>query len=139
MRARSLNKRIEIWETSEAVYNGFGGYDVTPQLISNSWAKIETAKTNASNLNEIGLDDMSLNLLITVRYRKDLEYNGVNQYIVYNGVRYSFSQSPNQVNFNYSFVKLIATRQKQDEVEDLNPINQPVGGEFPYNFPFKLE
>ena len=82
---------------------------------------------------------MSLNLLITVRYRKDLEYNGVNQYIVYNGVRYSFSQSPNQVNFNYSFVKLIATRQKQDEVEDLNPINQPVGGEFPYNFPFKLE
>ena len=122
MRARSFNKRVQIWQTSY-VSDGFSGTKTFGQIISNSWAKVETAKSNASNMNEIGLDDMALNLLITVRYRNDLEYNGINQYLVYNGVRYEFSQAPNENNLNRTFVKLIAIRQKQEEVAGLEPIN----------------
>ncbi len=114
MRARSFSKRVQIWGLSNSVYDGFAGYTVENELLSNSWAKVETAKSNASNMNDIGLDDMALNLLITVRYRNDLEYNGINQYLVYNGVRYEFSQAPNENNLNRTFVKLIATRQKQN-------------------------
>lgn len=42
---------------------------------------------------------------------------------MYQGVRYEFSQAPNETDLNYTFVKLIATRQKLEEVSKLTPIN----------------
>jgi len=111
MRARGLDKKISIWETTTTT-DDFGDRIVSNELISNSWAKIETAKTTASELNDIGLDDKSINLLITVRYRNDLEYSGINQFISYNGVNYMFSKAPNEMYLNKTFVKLIATREK---------------------------
>ena len=132
MRARVFSKRIEIWQTS-SLSDGFGGNTVDDILISRSWAKIETAKSNANNLNDIGLDDMSLNLLITVRYRHDLPYNGINQFIKYRGERYEFSQAPDEMDLNETFVKLIATREKKNEVPKLMPIFG-----YPYTYSFAL-
>ena len=86
MRSRGLNKRIELWNTVP-VKDGAGGSTNYDQLISSSWAKVETAKATASKLNEIGLDDLSEKLLITVRFRNDLPYNGTNQFIMYRGFR----------------------------------------------------
>lgn len=74
-------------------------------------------------MNEIGLDDLSEKLLITVRFRNDLPYNGTNQFIMYRGLKYSFILSPMDVNFSSSFVKIIATRNIVNSVAVLEPIN----------------
>ena len=122
MNARALNKRVQIYNVIK-ISDGFSGSTTYDQLISNSWANIETAKTSASKLNEVGLDDMSLKLIITVRFRNDLPYNGVNQFIMYRGEKYSFTASPMDVNFSSSFVQLIATRNVISNSVVLSPID----------------
>ncbi len=119
MRSRALNKRITIWKKTQ-IPDGFGGYTQEDELLSVSWAKIETAKTTARDLNNIGIENESINLMITVRYREDLQYTGINQFITYRGVSYAFTLAPNEVNLNNTFVKLVATRLKED-VPNLSP------------------
>lgn len=119
MRSRGLNKKINIWKRNQ-VSDGFGGFTMQDEFITNSWAKIETAKTTARDLNNIGMENMSINLMITVRYREDLQYTGINQFISYKGVSYAFTLAPNEVNLNNTFVKLVATRLKE-HVPNLAP------------------
>ena len=122
MRARQLGKRIELW-TSKTLKDGAGGSTTYGQLVSSSWANIETVKATASKLNPIGLNDLSEKLIVTVRFRQDLPYNGTNQYIMYRGVRYSFTMKPIDIDFSSSFVKLIATREVVNTAVILEPIN----------------
>ncbi len=122
MRARGLNKKVYVWQT-KTLPNGFGGNSVYNEIITSSWAKVETAKTTAKDLNDIGVENMSINLIFTVRYRNDIQYTGINQFISYNGVNYMFTLAPNQVDLNRTFVKLITTRVKDENILELNPIN----------------
>ena len=122
MRARGFNKKIELWQTV-SVQNEFGGSQVLNQKIGNSWAKIETIKATASKLNEVGLNDMSLNLKITVRYRNDIQYTGENQFIICQGTAYYFVMSPNEAFLNRTFVTLIASRSKSDSIKKYAAIN----------------
>lgn len=122
MRARGLNKKVYIWQT-KTISDGFSSETVYNELITSSWAKVETAKSTAGDLNNIGLENNSINLMITVRYRNDIEYSGINQFISYAGVNYMFVQSPNELDLNRTFVKLIATRVKDNNIEELSPIN----------------
>jgi len=122
MRARGLNKKVYIWQT-KTISDGFSSNIVYNELITSSWAKIETAKSTAGDLNSIGLENNSINLMITVRYRNDIEYHGINQFISYGGVNYMFVQAPNEVNLNRTFVKLITTRVKDENIQELSPIN----------------
>lgn len=119
MRSRALNKKINVWNRTQTS-DGFGGFTMQSVFIANSWAKIETAKTTARDLNNIGIENESINLMITVRYREDLQYTGINQFITYRGVSYAFTLAPNEVNLNNTFVKLVATRLKED-VPNLSP------------------
>lgn len=111
MRARSLDKKIEIWSNSP-VSDGFGGYTASETLIASSWAKVETAKTSSSNLNEIGLNDLTFNLKITLRKRNDVAYEDKNQYIRYRGIDYIYITTPIEENLNKSFITLITTAKK---------------------------
>lgn len=116
MRARSLDKKVEIWGNI-SVSDGFGGYTVQDSLIASSWAKVETAKTSVSDLNDIGLNNMTFNLKITLRKRNDVEYSSINQYLKYRGVSYMYTTSPVEVNFNKSFITLTTTKEKVSTVQ----------------------
>jgi len=127
MRSRALNKRIQIY-SNDSASDGYGGYTVSENLIGSSWAKIETAKTSASKLNELGLNDMTFNILVTLRKRNDITYDSINQFFVYRGYRYMFIVSPVETNFNDSFVTLIATRDTEfiTEPTDYNALDYTI-------------
>ena len=120
MRARALNKRIEIWQTTE-ISDGFGGYKTFDQRITTSWAKVETKKDHKRDA-EVGMNDYSEQLTITMRYRKDIAYNSVNQFLMYRGVKYTFTMSPQDIDFSSTFISLTASRQKTKSVSVLQPI-----------------
>ena len=124
MRARALNKRIEIWQTTE-ISDGFGGYKTFDQRITTSWAKVETKKQHKrgdERDTEVGMNDYSEQLTITMRYRKDIAYNSVNQFLMYRGVKYTFTMSPQDIDFSSTFISLTASRQKTKSVSVLQPI-----------------
>lgn len=120
MRARALNKRIEIWQTTE-ISDGFGGNKTFDQRITTSWAKVETKKDHKRDT-EVGMNDYSEQLTITMRYRKDIAYNSLNQFLMYRGVKYTFTMSPQDIDFSSTFIKLTASRQKTKSVSVLQPI-----------------
>ena len=111
MRARGLNKKVEIWGNT-SISDNFGGYIVEDALVATSWAKIETAKTSASKLNDLGLNDMTFNIIVTMRKRNDLSYDSINQFIKYRDEKYMFIVSPINTDFTDSFITLIATKEK---------------------------
>ncbi|SMC45765.1 phage head completion protein [Pedobacter africanus] len=88
MKAREYNKRIEVWETTERVSDGFGGYIAgSPQLISRSWAKLVTEGLGRKAYS-FGIIEFKDPLLFLVRGRNDLPYNGRNLFLVYKGDKY---------------------------------------------------
>ena len=122
MRARQLNKRIEIYQV-KTVYDGFSGKTVYDELITSSWAKVETHDDKRQQQNEVGIDDYSQKLKITMRFRNDVAYNSVNQFLMYRGVKYTFTVSPNDMDFSSTFITLIAQREVLKEVSLIEPIN----------------
>jgi len=124
MRARQLNRKIEIWQTRE-VKDGFGGTKMYNEIITTSWAAVRTQRDTSRDI-EVGVGDYSERLEITLRYRNDIVYNSVNQFLIYRGVKYTFTMSPMNTDFNQAFVVLSASRQKTNSVPILEPINKDV-------------
>jgi SPP1 family predicted phage head-tail adaptor len=122
MRSRQLNKRIEIYQTVN-VSDGFGGNTVYDELITSSWAKIETYDDKKQRQSDIGVADHSQQLKMVIRYRNDIAYNSINQFIMYRGVRYDFTISPNDMDFSNTFISLIAVREVIEDAGTLQPIN----------------
>lgn len=122
MRARQLNKRIEIYQT-RTVSDGFAGETMYDELITSSWAKVETHDDKQQRQSEVGVDDYSQKLKITMRFRNDISYNSVNQFLMYRGLKYTFTVSPNDTDFSSTFITLIAQREVLEEVSLINPIN----------------
>ena len=121
MRARQFNRKIEIWQTTN-VADGFGGSSTpTNELITTSWAAIRTHKDTRRDT-DVGVSDYSEKLDITMRYRNDIQYNSVNQFLMYRGVKYTFTMSPMNMDFNEAFITLTASRQKTNSVPIINPI-----------------
>ncbi len=121
MRARQLNRKVQIWQTRK-VEDGFGGSKTYNELITSSWAAVRTHK-DTSRDTEVGVGDYSEKLDITMRYRNDIQYNSVTQFLTYRGVKYTFTMSPMNQDFNEAFIVLTASRQKTKSVEVLEPIN----------------
>jgi len=121
MRARQLNRKVYIWQTIK-IEDGFGGSKTYNELITSSWAAVRTHKDTRRDT-EVGVSDYSEKLDITMRYRNDIRYNSVNQFLMYKGVKYTFTMSPMNMDFNEAFVTLTASRQKTNSVEVLEPIN----------------
>lgn len=125
MRGRRFRKRVELWQTAE-VFDGVSGYTNSETLITTLWSNISTlnAKQSASLNGDLGVNDGSNTIVITLRKRSDITYNSVNQFFKYNGFRYDVQKEPINDDFNNSYVTLIATRQQIESVSELTPFDE---------------
>ena len=110
MRARGLNKRIEVWQTTSAS-DGYGGQGIAENIITTTWAKLETL--DSTQVTALGLDYTKSSLLVTTRKREDFNYNSKTIYIKYNSVKYAITSFPTDENFTHAFITFIAQREKQ--------------------------
>jgi len=121
LRARSLNKRVELWGTV-TVPDGFGGNTISESLLSSSWAKIETVKPSRGDLNTAnGILDASNSIMITLRKRNDLNYNMTTMFVKYRGENYIIDSFPANIDFEDSTIKIVCTKEGNNATgEDLN-------------------
>jgi head-tail adaptor len=134
MRSRAFNKRIDIYQTT-AISNGFGGYTNTNQLISSTWAKIDTFKSGNKNNTDTDFGTLSTDsgIIITLRKRNDLTYNSASMYVLYRGNKYIISTHPTNVQFKDAIIQFIGIR---EQIEQPLPIGDNTV--FTYIFPFNL-
>ena len=124
MIARKYTKRIELWQTS-IIADGYGGNTVSTTLISKSWANVKTASNNsryASRMVELGVTDPINAIIIQLRQRNDITYNAINQFIMYQGVKYIIQNAPTNIDFNGTDIEIIATREATASVYEITPI-----------------
>jgi len=120
MRCRKLTKRIEIWQTSN-VPNGFGGNSVAETLITSSWAEVITLN-NTNRSTDIGITSATNTIKLRLRKRKDITYNGINQFIKYRGYKYIIQNQPFNVGFRDEVIEIIAVKQEIKTVAETVPI-----------------
>lgn len=135
MNARSLNKRVEFWQNT-TVEDGYGGNTVSETLITKSWANVKTFKAGSSqtrNVQDLGITDPNNAITVTLRKRNDINYNSINQFIKYRGVKYVIASSPVNEDFLDAYISFIAVRVKIDYIID--PL---ITDRFTYTFPFTL-
>ena len=110
MRARSFNKRIEIWNTT-TVSDGFGGNTVTDVLVTSSWANVNTINGKSSTLTtELGILEASSTIEVKMRKREDLTIDIDTMYVKYRSVKYVIKSNPTNVGFKDNIIQFIATR-----------------------------
>ncbi len=125
MRSRRFTKRVQIWQ-AESEPDGFGGNTIKDELITSSWAelKVLTNNRNASrNTTDFGISNTQLGVMVTLRKRNDINYNSINQYMMYNNEKYIISSFPTNVNFDNSLITFIAVKQDTKSVNVTPPIN----------------
>ena len=112
MRARKYTKRIAIWETTTAA-DGYGGSTVTEALLNESWANVTNVHSgNASRFKDLGLIDPTNTIIVKMRWRNDLTYSALDQYLLYNGVKYIIQNAPANIGFNGTEVEIIAVKEQ---------------------------
>lgn len=118
MRARFYNKVIEFWQIA-TIPDGYGGLTTTDIFITKSWCSVKTASNNSryvSRLTDLGITDPTSAIIINLRYRSDIDYNAINQFIKYRGDKYVIQTAPTNINFRNTEIELIATREATSEV-----------------------
>lgn len=96
MKARRYDKRIEVWEVGQRVWDGFSGWIIgEPVKVTTTWAKLETNGLGRKAYN-LGLIEFNDPLLFLVRGRNDLPYNGRNLYLMYRNVKYIIKSVRNE-------------------------------------------
>ncbi len=120
MRCRKLTKRVEIWQTSN-VPNGFGGNSNVPTLITSSWAEVITLN-NTNRSTDIGITSATNTIKVRLRKRKDITYNGINQFIKYRGYKYIIQNQPFNVGFRDEVIEIIAIKEGLRTVAEIAPI-----------------
>ena len=134
-RSRNLRKRIEIWETSK-VPDGFGGNTIEAIQLTQTWADIRTLSISnkyGKSPEAVGIFDPGTAIIVKVRKRRDLIYNSINQFIVYNGIQYTIVTNPTNKDFNNQYVEFIASIQPTKTVNNFAPIG---GLNYPYIYNF---
>jgi len=116
LKSREYSKRIKFYQTA-AVADGYGGSTVSETLVATSWAKIETG--NSRRLTDLGITDPINTIIIKTRYRNDIDYNAVNQYILYRNIKYIVQNAPTNENFMDVDIEIIATRDMTTSVTEL--------------------
>lgn len=109
MKARKYTKRIAFYQTV-AVADTYGGSTVSETLVATSWANVKT-NNNVQRLTDLGITDPVNTIVINTRDRNDIDYNAVNQYILYRGVKYIIQNATINVDFNDVDIEIIATRE----------------------------
>ena len=121
MKARKYTKRIEVWET-KVVSDGYGGSTVTEHLINESWANVTTVANNSryvGKLTDLGIIDPITAIIVQMRWRNDLTYNAINQFLVYKNYKYIIQNAPSNIDFNGTEVEIIATREMTESVTQI--------------------
>ena len=123
MLSRKLSKRVELWQTTN-VPDGFGGNIESEELITSFWAEIRTVTANSKSnrSTDNGITSTTNTIIIKTRLRKDLDYNSINQFLKYSGSKYVVSNEPYNVDFNNSYIEIVATKQQIKSVPIINPI-----------------
>lgn len=123
MRARGFHKRVELWQTEE-VFDGVSGDTNKDILITSLWASVSTISDRKSSKigSDLGFEDRSNAILIKLRKRIDITYNSVNQFFKYNGYRYVVQAEPVNIDFDNSYVTILAVRQYDNNITSLEPI-----------------
>jgi len=119
---RNFNKVIEFWQTTSVV-DGYGGNTISNELITTSFAKVTTlGNKNGYSSNDFGVIDKSNAILIYLRKRLDITYNAKNQFIKYRGVKYIVKTQPINIDFNDSYIEILAVKQADTNVTEISPI-----------------
>ena len=121
MSARRFRKRIEIWQIKD-VADGFGGFTVSEELITTTWADLKTIDAR-KNTTDFGINNSQLAVMCTVRKRNDFYYNTINQFIKYAGDKYTILSFPEDKNFDHSFITFIAVKEDLKTVPTITPID----------------
>lgn len=124
MRSRKLTHRVQIWQ-KQTVEDGYGGNTTKTYQITDSWADVSTMSDNSKysrDSNDFGIIDKHNAIVVKMRKRNDIDYNSINQYLVFKGVKYIIAVQPSDVNFNKDEIVLIATRESIKNVVELDPI-----------------
>lgn len=109
MRARELNKRVEIWQTTK-VADSYGGNTIEEVLVSTTWAKLETQE--GQTVSDLGLDYTKGTVLVTVRNRNDIDYNSTTLYLKYRSEKYNIVTFPTNENFTDAFLTFTMVKVK---------------------------
>ena len=117
MRSRKLSKRIEIWQTSN-VADGFGGNTIAETLITSSWAEVTTLN-NTNRSTDIGITSATNTIKVRLRKRKDITYNGINQFIKYRGYKYIIQNQPFNVGFRDEVIEILAVKEELKTVNEI--------------------
>ena len=116
-------KRIEIWGDAPTS-DGFGGFIQESTFLTSSWAKIETVANtyrNTQKVSDLGIIDPTSAIIVTLRHRNDITYNGVNQFLKYKGIKYVIKTSAISVDLKGTYIEIIAVREAL-----INITNSPV-------------
>lgn len=120
--ARNFNKVIEFWQTTNTS-DGFGGNTVSDVLITSSFANVMTLGNKSGyNSDNFGVIDKSNAIVIQLRKRNDITYNALNQFIKYRGVKYIVKNEPTNIDFNDSYIQIIAVKEATKNVSEIGPI-----------------
>lgn len=120
--ARNFNKVIEFWQTTNTS-DGFGGNTVSDVLITSSFANVMTLGNKSGyNSDNLGVIDKSNAIVIQLRKRNDITYNALNQFIKYRGVKYIVKNEPTNIDFNDSYIQIIAVKEATKNVSEIGPI-----------------
>lgn len=137
MRARKYDRRVQIFQTQK-VSDGFGGHKTSNTLIAESWAEVRTAASTSAlsqRLTEFGVTDPTLGVIFKMRFRNDIPYTAVNQYIRYRGQDYIIQNAIINEGLDNIEVELITVRQSSKGSERLLPVGNT---SFTYTFDFPL-
>jgi head-tail adaptor len=123
LRARKYTKKIEIWQIAD-VADGYGGNTISETLITSSWANVKTLNNlrDTQRVGELGISDPNSTIIVSLRYRNDIEYNAVNQFLKYGGDKYIIKNAPTNKNLEGTEVEIIAVREATSSVTTLAPI-----------------
>lgn len=120
--ARNLQKVIEFWQTT-SVADGYGGNTTSDVIIAKSFASVTTlGNKNSYNSDSFGIIDKDNAILIQLRKRNDITYNALNQFIKYRGEKYIVKLQPTNIDFNDSYIQIIAVKEATKNVNVTAPL-----------------
>lgn len=120
--SRNLQKVVEFWQTTR-VADGFGGYTTSDVIIAKSFASVTTlGNKNGYNSDSFGIIDKDNAILIQLRKRNDITYNALNQFIKYRDVKYIVKLQPTNIDFNDSYVQIIAVKEATKSINTTEPL-----------------
>jgi len=115
LKARNYSKRVEFYQTSVVADGVGGGTAGGDSLVATSWANVRTVK-GSQRLLDLGVTDPTNTIIVTLRHRNDIDYNAINQYIKYRGLKYIVHNAPANIDFMDVDIEIIAVRQALETV-----------------------